>query len=152
MAALSPAHDAPLEMSVASGDRTALLHAFREETEPPSSPPLHGTHPAAGGAADRGPHDRENAKGRHSTGSSAESARTASTDEIPPYPPRHAHRTHDSGGRHSVDSEDGGHRPRYSMSHARAHSQGTLHLATATQKRALWWRSAFVTGMFILSW
>jgi hypothetical protein len=34
-----------------------------------------------------------------------------------------------------------------------AHPHGTeIHWATRAQKRALWWRSALVTGMFILSW
>jgi hypothetical protein len=27
-----------------------------------------------------------------------------------------------------------------------------VHLATVAQKRALWWRSVVITGMFILTW
>lgn len=34
-----------------------------------------------------------------------------------------------------------------------AHPHGTeVHWATMAQKRALWWRNAVLTGMFILSW
>ncbi|BEI83876.1 hypothetical protein CcaverHIS002_0404800 [Cutaneotrichosporon cavernicola] len=44
--------------------------------------------------------------------------------------------------------------PRGALGHAPpAHPHGTeIHWATLAQKRALWWSSALVTGMFILSW
>ncbi|GMK59391.1 hypothetical protein CspeluHIS016_0704060 [Cutaneotrichosporon spelunceum] len=44
--------------------------------------------------------------------------------------------------------------PRGALGHAPpAHPHGTeIHWATLAEKRALWWSSALVTGMFILSW
>lgn len=118
-----------------SGAGTALLSAYRDPPSHQSSAPSSTSLP---------PSEAKQAKSKSKAKSSDTESETESThsDDIEVYPPL------------SSSLYPGYEAPMGAHGRAPpAHPHGTeVHWATMAQKRALWWRNAVITGMFILTW